>query len=340
MALQLNPTFTSSAFSSQTFFKKPLSPALKGFLFTLALFVAGFIFFRPYYLGNDDSLASMMSEGIGHLSEGGSEYLFEINVLVGLGLKGLNYVWPGFHWYGLFLYALFYLSTWAMATSIFNNAHSHLKLLAVLSVLALSFLRFFSKMEFTLLAFWTAQAGILLFLGTNRFDGHGKKLFLISGGLLFFLSSLVRFHTAILGILVAIPMFIYHWHQGTGTQKKRIFGWLTIILSLSISSFFFNLYYFGSHAGWGYYYPWISAEHKISEYSDISVFASNRQLLSSVEWDPLDYSLFHNCYWQDDKFSLENLEKLQKELPPDPRKKFLVFSRCSGMISSESSCYL
>ncbi len=312
MSSHLNPS--GQAQPTRTPLNERFSPALLSFTLTSILFITGFLFIRPYYLTGDDGMMTLLSIGFGDPRQGPSEFLFHLNVLVGLVLKALNDLWPEHHWYGFFLFALYFVSTWAILSMFCSTFRSFRTFLPSFSVLTVVFEFYFAHMEFTILAFWAAQAGLHLML-TKGCKSEGDWISQISGGTLFYISSLVRLKASFLALGAMTPFCFFYWRLMSSSQKRRMGICAIAILGLTLGSALFHRQYYESHSGCESYYPWMDSFHEIVEYRGLTAGPSSEPILKNVGWDSLDFALFANFFWQDPKFSLDHLEKLEKDMP-------------------------
>jgi hypothetical protein len=283
-----------------------LNPSL---LWTCVFFLLCFLFLRPYYLTNDDSLISFISWGFTAGSP--SEFLIHINVLVGLALKELQGIWPTLHGYGLFLMGLFFFSTWAIVES--SRSLPRLPRLGVLSLIALTLWHYFSHLQYTLLAFWAAQAG--LFLVFNPFSPKLGRSRLVVGGLLLFFSGLLRLDATFLALAAFIPVGLFTWFSNKPTHRWKQTLWLLTVLALLAAASAYHRFYYDSRPGWKGFYPWMKSASRLVEYRGLSATGATDKSFQSVGWDSLDYALLANRYWQEPKLSLKNLQALDKKLP-------------------------
>jgi hypothetical protein len=257
-----------------------------------------------------------------------TEFMLNINSLLGLFLKTLHSFWPGPNWYALFLFGIYFLSTWALIFSLRSQVRDVRTFLFALTILSPVFIHYFSHVEFTIFAIWAAQGGVILTLSVPSSKGHWKSH--LFGGTLIFFSSLIRLQSTFLVALLSLPVLGYKFFTDPDFHPKNRSIWF-LTLSLFISGgVLFQQAYFRSNSGESDHFQWTGSYDRIVEYSGGMRSEDLGPILAPLGWDTLDFALLENYYWQDPKFNLEGLKSLEKAIPPGLEKKVPHLSEFLG----------
>jgi hypothetical protein len=178
--------------------------------------------FQIKFDGNDDVAMLLFSSGA--YSGTPDEHLVFINVLIGFLLKLLYQKIPGLEWYTVFFCFCHFLSSGVIFNFLVNQLNQHkgierkVILFSVMLFLVVELI-FFTGLQFTTLASLIALSGIILLK-----EKHFAFNFL--GILLFALAVCVRFHAAVLILLISLPIIL------DGIQLKS-FKFLSILFFLA-----------------------------------------------------------------------------------------------------------
>ncbi len=275
---------------------------------TLLFFGAGFCFWRPFFVTGDDPLMTMIAQGGGEDLVQPSEFLVFSNVVLGLCLKALYTALPFFHWYGLFHLAVFFVSMFFLVFLAFPSPFDCRKLVLLLAVFSFEFFHYFCRFEFTLTAFWAAQAGVFLLLDCARKNSRWERfLFCVA---LFLVSALIRVQGTLLAAVVAAPLIFFEFRSLGPSQRKNLltgaFSTTVLILSLNLLD---NAYY-GRSPGWKDTRPYLSACADLMELRQLDSNPRLPQILDSGGWDYLDFVMFKHWFWQGPQFGIQRLDQM------------------------------
>ncbi len=281
---------------------------------TLLFFLTGFLSLKPFFGGNDDGMLSLIAKGACKETLDPSEFLLFINVLTGLALKGLYRTLPAIHWYGWFLLTIFFIATWGLAHSLFRGPRGSSRILFLGSALFLAFIQYFSHVQYTLVTFWSAQAGLFLAFGTGT-RTRDWKLLLPAGGLLL-ISSLIRFDGFGLALLAAVPFVLMTWRKESPQEKKKILFFGALLVVAISGPLLFHCHYYQSREAWSKVLSYWKVTSNLTEYRAVDQDPNAGSKLGKAGWSPSDYRLLSFHFWQGPEFSLESLKELEGSLGP------------------------
>lgn len=161
-----------------------------------------FLVTRVYYMVADDYLLNYIANG--SFGTAGSAHLVYIRAVIGGVLKALYLLAPGVNWYAAMLAVFTVLSFTVFYRAVWDASHSVLCLLPVLLIDALTVPYFFS---YTVIAFYMAAAGVVLWYGAWRREtprtGEG-----ICGSLFLAAAVCLRRDTVLPSVVLTAPLLL------------------------------------------------------------------------------------------------------------------------------------
>ena len=277
------------------------------------------LFFVPYYAVNDNTFFAMILRGVGFV-EAPSEWTVHLNLLLGKALKALYVFFPSVAWYPLFLSMVLTLTLWVFASTVLPNNSGKTKKAFAILVLYGVFFRFFLFLDWTstsLLAAMAGAWGISLSLSRDSDPKPG-----IAGILLIGLSALLRNETTLPGLLVAAPLLWKAWRDAPANKRRPLLKPALALLVLVAIPIVVNETTLARHPEWKDALRYAKLREVFVEFKDVHYDAKTEPVFHEAGWDKSDYDLFRTWYAGVGKFSLDNLDFLNRTLkgftPRDP----------------------
>lgn len=267
--------------------------ALSG-LTALAWFIIAYKVFGFRFETNDDA-------GIANIAAGAfgedSQYLIHVNIVIGWGLKLLNFLVPGFAWYTSASYLLLLFAFSAVGFILVEkfgfSSGGAVYLLLLITVGTDLFCRF----QYTKNAAFLITSGLLLVI--RRF-GEMKTSFWLGTTLCLF-GSMLRFDLLFPVLAVSFFVFLHLFWNLSKPDRIKAAGSLLLIAAIGSTAFGINRIAYKSDPGWDYFYRFNEARESLfdyklqfmgpaHEYYDIGVREPESALLKS--WDIYDPEFF------------------------------------------------
>lgn len=100
------------------------------------------------------------------------------------------------------------------------------------------------------------------------------------------------------------------------SQRKRLLLAFLALAGLLMVTTGFDRFYCGRFPGWKEMQPYFSTYARVVEYRNLDANPRLTEILDSVGWDYLDFSMFKNWFWQGPQFNIDNLKKIISEAGP------------------------
>ena len=286
-------------------FIKHYQTGIVSFLSTAVFFALYLSVFRLGYLVNDD--ITMISLVSGYLGGKPVPFMVFSNVIWGFLLIPLYAIHSNLNWEIWLFILINFLSVWALVYIAFSRPlHIVCKLAGVLAILACDGF-FLINVTFTVIATFAALAGSCLILMTACSLNPLKRHWLVYGGLLILIGSLIRLESIPLVLLVILP---------TSLIMYRIFDIKVLTIAFAITSlavagcYTYDKIYVESHPDWNSYYVYNNVRSMIQDTPRAHI-ENIGNVLSDVGWNGNDYRLFLNWFFPDQKvYSLSKLQYL------------------------------
>lgn len=310
---QLDPHLDPKAnrlYPIEFFFKN--KPFFTAFLWSSAIFFAITLFFKTYFQFPDDSLVSLLFNGVG-LIHHPSEYNLSENALLSLLIKNLYLYWPAVQWYALCFVLTQFLALWALLAAFQLGSFSFFKsVLFTLGSMVL-LIHQFSELEWTRTASMAAIGGLVLLtaLWSRKGTRHLTPGLILAFGLLM-LSDLIRFPTLPWMVLTAVPAILYWASKGNDrTVRAAVLVTLALAGLLSAGTLWFQQAYYDQNPAWGYSLKLLNAHRDLISYRDPVYNKKTQPIFDSIGWTANDLDLFKNSYRLDPSVcSVDKFEKL------------------------------
>lgn len=288
------------------------TPAALAFFLAVIFFLIGALVLKPFFPAVDDALLNLISRGIG-VTQQPSEFLFFINVSLGLALKQLNLWLPNVPWYALLLETVLFLATWAFGTVVLDRLRARESLTVAGLVCLPSLVHNFAWPQYTATAFWAAQAGILLLVFS---DSRPRARW--AGGVLVVLAGLLRWEAAVIALGISIP-FGWFGSKGLGSRKAK-YAAFAAVCGFLLTAHIFDEAYYASRPEWRTARDYARVHNHWAEYK-MPAYDRYESLFRSFGWSPADFGMYLGWYWLDPKFDLSNLQKIDRAVGYDwPQK--------------------
>lgn len=309
---QVPPNNPSSLFN---FFHE--KPFLNSFLLTFLLVTLSLVFFKPYFIYNDDYIMLLLLKGVG-LTTAPSELVQLENVLFTSVLKTLYTHFPGFQWYSAFHVLSLFLSFWAILASLMMRPNRLFKsILFTLSSFALIFY-FFSLLQWTYTASLAAMGAVFLLASrwSNDHSRHRYKVFTLAFILILF-SVFVRFSVFSLILLTSLPWFIFMvWKKEITPVCLSIIRFLGATALVILVAVGYNHYVYQRDPAWVDFMRLESLRTQLTDFQNPVYDAKTKPLFDSIGWTYDDFFLFTDfCYMDKDLYSQEKFRKLIDYFP-------------------------
>ena len=263
-------------------------PALKSFLFSIGYFVVFFCLLQFGYNKNDDpTMISMISGYHGVYSE----FLMFTNVLIGLFLKPLYQLNTGINFLVIFYIIVDFLAFRTLVHEVLSINLRRVERYLFLIVIILINTYFLLNITFTSIAAISAIAGYILVISALRSNQIHKLVPIVSGIVLIFISSLIRFEMTV--SMAVVPALLVIKNNQLFDFKKliRIFSATIILLG---SAYLFEKLYIKAHPEWETFYTY---ESYMATLLDTPSLANAAELVEDLGWSENDYVLFSNLFF-------------------------------------------
>lgn len=210
------------------------------------------LFFNIRFETNDDVIMLLISSGV--ISGTPDEHLVFIGIPIGLFLKFLYESLPDVEHYTVLFILLHTFSTLLITSSIAHITENHL--------LKKSLLFLFFAVEGNLilnLQFTTTSAIVALASLSQLYQASYRKRIL--GFLLFAIAFCLRYHSAVLVVILSLPFFLYHFNF----QIRKLSLLFIPILIISCTLYSFNALYNNLDKEWAQYQDFNALRGKIND---------------------------------------------------------------------------
>lgn len=301
-----------------------LSLLITGVAITMCYIVIGL----PIFETIDDTWMAAISSGVGVVDRP-DEHILWSNFLVGLGLKSLSTMAPGFPWYGIYLLVLNFI---AIATLLFlllmklKENSTATKVVVVAIFLIAVCLRCIVMMQYTTTSILLGiVASVLMFASLDdstslkEIPRFKLKCWMLSG-LLLIIASLVRERAGyMLGVLSAIAVVSRYLVTAQWRKLGQGLIWTAMLLAIASGVSFSNdLYY--SQNEWREFYPLNRLYIPLMQYNRFVYNNADVRAFADAGLTPVDMQILRRWYVLDrDKFTMEKFSKIRKGMDLIPR---------------------
>jgi hypothetical protein len=294
--------------------KRPFffSSLIMAFLFALTLSVL-----TPTYETNDDVALSMVASGTG-ICIAPDEHLVFTNVSIGLVLKWLYTQIPDFPWYASYLVATQYLAFTALLFSIIAWRFTWVNFCLFLLVFATVGINSFVYLQFTRVAFFTTEIGIVLALTAlyRRAENpqYQPAWMLIVSGCLMVLGSLIRFDSFLGACGVAFPVVAFTVWRLAKEHERRAAIWIptvvtgAIVVCLAVGAELANARYYAQDAAWQEFLAFNKMRVNFNDIRRTEYLPETLAVFDAAEWSENDHEMIVNWFFDDTRvYSLEKM---------------------------------
>ncbi len=288
-----------------------LRPWLASLLLTTVFFLLHLLVFRPGYQVDDD--ITMISLASGYLGGKPVPFLIFSNVILGFLLNILYRLPTSLNWEILFFIALNFFSTWCLIHLVLSfPLRLSEKIIGALAVL-LADSYFLLSITFTMIAAFSAIAGFCSMLAAARQSFPAGKRFYFFGGVLIFVSGLIRIESVILvSLTIGLSIILMY----------RLFDYKSLVIAfagvglLVLGSSLFNKFYVQAYPEWQAFYAYSDTRSLIQDTPRIRYQDKFKNISQQIGWSPIDTRMFTGWFIADEQvFSLDNLRYLVNRLP-------------------------
>jgi hypothetical protein len=282
-------------------------------LFNICFF-AFFAYILPiHFETNDDTIMCLIASG--YFSGIPDAHLVFINYLYGFVLAFFYKNFHGIEWYTLFFCILHILSlTIIIFKYIRENKSIIIKCVSIILIYLFE-IRLILFFQFTTTAALTAFAGLLLLFSK-------KRLFYISGILLFLIAVLIRFDAAMLVCLMTLPIFFYITLNNGGIKKHTVLLTICILSAITLKYVDYKIY--SMNQSWADYIEYNTNRGQINDHPNENEIIEN--LPDNISKNAC--ILFLN-YFPDkqimDKSTIKQLVSFAKSIPLKEKIKNIYF---------------
>ena len=286
-------------------------PFLMIVLLNTGLFIGTALCFAQRYPFSDDPMMAMIANGM--LGQQPSEYVVFMNVIVGLGLKGLSILAPSIAWHACFSATVLILSSSVIGLLMVKCWGFWRGGLFYGATFAIFIFEYFFQIEFTTTATLACLAGLSLLLVAER---NGQSLFSlvsVAALLLIWAGSLIRYDSAFMVIVLAAPALAFQ-----GLLRGRYSWGLFLLLGFlgMIALRGFNDFYYDRSPDWKFYRMYNAERGQLHQTPKFQSFSDNEAVYRTIGWSENDAQIMSEDWlYQDlEVFSLDKLAYLNTHL--------------------------
>jgi len=279
--------------------------AIVSFFSVIVLYLCYFLLFDSYLNSDDDRPVSMLLAGV--FQDATQNILFQ-NILIGFFFKYL-YSIAQWYWYDTFIVLLLFLSHWAIFYALLRLKINFWLIFSFFIYIILSQL---SYINFTTTAAYLGIAGIVLFFVYQK----NKENYYFMATFFLLVSSLIRFQSTVLVIILFTPFFLYQiWLKNIDYKKYILFFGINSCLIFSLA--FFDRFYPNSlDEDWQEVYEFQKVRPHIFDYDAIP-FKPYEDIYKKYNFSENDLLIFraYVFYWADPTFfTSERLKNMLSEV--------------------------
>lgn len=301
-----------------------LSLLITGVAIAMCYIVVGL----PMFETNDDTWMAAISSGVGVVDRP-DEHILWSNFLVGLALKSLNTIAPGFPWYGTYLLVLDFIAIatlhFLLLTKFKKNSTATKVVVVTMFVLAVC-IRCIMMVQFTTTSILLGiAASVLMFASLDDSDSYKEiprfklKCWILSAVFLI-VASLVRERAVyMLGVVSAIAVTSRYLFTAQWRKLLQGFIWVAMLLAIAFGVSFSNdLYY--SRDEWREFYPLNRLYIPLMQYNRFVHNGADVRAFAEAGLTQVDMQILKKWYVLDrDKFTMEKFRTIRKEMDLIPR---------------------
>ena len=284
-------------------------PLIASVVSNLVLLILIVFIFTPKFMTTDDLRMSFIISGKYGMLEA-SDYVLFSNVLIGKLLKFLFSVFKSDSLYGYYLLTLLFFGNTSINYMLlkrqgFRNGFTYF-LLFFFCVSVFMIL----NLQFTIVACFLAIVGVLFVASWNNLS-EKKDLYLYLGSAFLIASSLVRFDSFILILVLSSFYFLYDFLKVKKLKLSHYILGAIVGLAFLLQQYSVNCYNSTDR-----FYEFNAERAKITDYG-VQERLTNEELrpaLKQANWSNNDLRMMNNWFFSDTTiYSLENTSKFTKQ---------------------------
>jgi hypothetical protein len=279
--------------------------------------------FVPLYESNDDIGMMMLARGVGIVGKP-TPYLLYLHIWLGELLVALYQRWPGLEWYRLLMDVTQLAST---ATLVWLSTRSRVSLprlgLLLLYLVVFDF-TFYTRPQFTVTAMLPAIGASVLWFCVASSGGALTWPSLLWFLILFNLSALIRFQSALAVGIAVVPLLLFAliWSRFRRCTQSRVrlstqlIPWFLALLTIGSGKLYHDHVY-QSMPGWEEYAEFNRLRAEITDYGRVNWTDSTESHFTQAGWNHHDYELTHHWFFEDpEAYNIERFHRLLDYFPP------------------------
>jgi hypothetical protein len=288
---------------------------------TSGLFLVSLLLLTPLFIINDDLWLLFIAKGVG-ISLHPDPHLFFNNALLGHLLNTAFQLFPRWNWYASLLVAVQFASATALLYSLLLQGGGKRTLyLSILGFLLLN-IHFLARLNYTIAAILAFIAGLFLWASSGN-----RRIHLWAGAVFLTLSFLIRQDAFFFSAVLSAPFLLTLLK--TPTERRKIFGALTLTAAFLLVSFGLNEYHYQNDPSWRAFH------HDYRQLADLQANQTlidpqiTPQTFKEAGWTLNDYNLFHSWYFlDDDTYGPQSIKKVAPAFHHYHPNGLQVFSDC------------
>ncbi len=286
-----------------------MSTLLKGkfqgiflFLFTTALFFIIYSFFEIRFEENDDVIMALIASG--KYSGTPDAHLVFSNIIYGYFLNYLYTINSTLEWYTIIQVLINIVST-----SILSQFILKLNVLKFFKIILLAFL-FSIFLAISIKLQFTYSAGILGIAGASLLYNNSSIYKMISGIVLLFVSSLVRFEAPLLVLLISMPLALVHIKSLRRILNIPSVWGVGVAFLIILGGRYADRSSYRSDSEWDYYWDYNIDRGDINDNPNALKFKDNLPEYITLG----DYNLLLTAFTDAELFNLEVVSDIKSRL--------------------------
>jgi len=262
---------------------------LLSIIINLVLFALVFGVFTPLFETNDDLTMMQIASGLRYGEP--SEYLVNINVILGLILKLFYRHFESVNWYVLFLYLVHFCSTTFILTVFLKQNRSLTYLGLYLSLFVFFEAYLLVNLQYTTTAMIAGCSGLISLIDVGSKPYKQKWTHYLGGTILLIISGWIRFNVFLLLILIFIPLIVFKMIQ---TRKIKFLIPLIISGLILFGTTEFHNFYYDRDPLWKHFSQFNLLRAQITDYPYMQFTPATRDVFDEIGWSENDFNLFQN----------------------------------------------
>jgi hypothetical protein len=295
------------------------------FVFLSVIYTLSLVILTPTFETNDDVGMMMIVSGTGiahypdeHMRRGVT------NVLIGKCLKKLYLIAADVPWYGIYLVGIHFFATLFLLYAYLNIGFSFSRLLFFLIYFVVVKLYFLVNLQFTVIAYMAGETGIFLFYLLFQKDFEKKYYFYMlyfASIILLLVSSLVRLHSFLMIVALAIPIMIVILYHNLKVKNyarlKTILLFFLIVGVFTVALDQYDKFSYMNYSGWKGYAKRLALQVRVIDFGHIQYDKTSKYIFDKVGWSENDFNMFKKWFFVDKHiYSTEKFAEINASIPP------------------------